>query len=321
MRPETPLRDLTALPVALALGERHVGSVRRWLEGTVGWQAVEDDPDGPVPPAVRLIDVEAATTRDIPDEGGPGLGGRLPTLLLIEDDDRPLLAARATERVRPAAVCRWPQERTSLPDLVERVLRVRRADPSLTRSLRVGGASGGVGTTTVTLALAGLSAWSGTSTLAVTNGPTGLRRATTVPADALGASDLWARAAPVPGVPGLRAVHTGRTVADRAPQDHRVGLTLLDVGTSTELDILVCRPDGAAATQVPATMAGAVVVVGDGLLSDDRLQRLAGGRRVIRLPVSARVARAVLRREVPAGLPESWLRPLRPLVDRLEGSG
>ena len=34
-----------AVPVALALGERHVGSVRRWLEGTLGWQAVEDDLD------------------------------------------------------------------------------------------------------------------------------------------------------------------------------------------------------------------------------------------------------------------------------------
>ena len=51
-----------AVPVALALGERHVGSVRRWLEGTLGWQPVEDDLDGPVPPSVRLVDVEVAPT-------------------------------------------------------------------------------------------------------------------------------------------------------------------------------------------------------------------------------------------------------------------
>lgn len=39
-----------AVPVALGLGERHVGTVRRWPEGTLGWQAVDDDLDGPVPP-------------------------------------------------------------------------------------------------------------------------------------------------------------------------------------------------------------------------------------------------------------------------------
>ena len=96
-----------AVPVALALGERHVGSVRRWIEGTLGWQAVEDDLDGPVPPSVRLVDVEGALRMLDGPAGDAGAGDRarvpgggtgsdvdrLPTLLLVESDDAPALVA------------------------------------------------------------------------------------------------------------------------------------------------------------------------------------------------------------------------------------
>jgi hypothetical protein len=62
-------------------------------------------------------------------------------------------------------------------------------------------------------------------------------------------------------------------------------------------------------------MAGAVVVVGKGLLSADRIAQLAGGRTVVHVPTSVRVARAVLRGQVPAGLPGSWIDALRPVLD------
>jgi hypothetical protein len=299
-----------AVPVALALGERHVGSVRRWLEGTLGWQAVEDDLDGPVPPSVRLVDVEGALR--LLDAAA---GDRLPTLLLVEPDDAPALVADVARRLQPAGVCRWPDGRDALPDLVVRAVGAPRVGGGTGRILRVGGVAGGVGTTTVVLALVGIAAWAGQRALAVVHGHAGVREATPVPADALVAPDLWSRATPLPGLARARVVHTGIVAAQRPPVDRRIDLTVLDVGTATEVDVAVCRPDRAAAEQLPATMAGAVIVVGRGLLSIERIAALAGGRRVVHVPTSVRVARAVLRGQVPAGLPGSWLDALRPVLD------
>jgi hypothetical protein len=304
----------TALPVALALGARHGGSVRRWLEGTLGWQAVEDDVDAPVPPVVRLVDVDAAATRAAGTAAGSTHALHLPSVLLVEDGDAPHVVAEVTRTLAPLGVCRWPTDRDALPDLVARALRAPRPDPSSSRTLRVGATAGGVGATTVALALAGIAAWSGRRALAVVHGHAGVRDATPVPADALAAPDLWSRAAPVPGVMGLRVVHTGRAAPERAPDDRRVELAVLDVGEEAEADIVVCRPDGAAAALLPSTMAGAVVVVGAGLLSPERIAALAGGRLVVHAPSSARVARAALRGHVPAGLPGSWLATLAPLL-------
>ncbi len=298
-----------AVPVALGLGERHVGTVRRWLEGTLGWQAVDDDLDGPVPPSVRLVDVDGAVRLL-----GTASGDRLPTLLLVEDDDVPALVADVARRLQPAGVCRWPDGRDALPELVVRAVGAARTGVGAGRVLRVGGVAGGVGTTTVTLALTGLAAWAGQRALAVVHGHAGVREAAPVPADAVVAPDLWARATPLPGLAAARVVHTGRGAAAGVPTDRRVGLSVLDVGTAPELDVVVCRPDGAAAEQLPVTMAGAVVVVGRGLLSPDRIAELAGGRRVVHVATSVRVARAVLRGQVPAGLPGRWLDDLRPVL-------
>jgi hypothetical protein len=299
-----------AVPVALALGERHVGTVRRWIEGTLGWQAVEDDLDGPVPPSVRIVDLEGAIR--LLDAGGRD---RLPTLLLVEDDDVVALAADLARRLQPAGVCRWPDGREALPDLVLRAVGEQRSGTDGGRVLRVGGVAGGVGTTTVVLALTGLAAWSGQRALAVVHGHAGVREATPVPPDAVVSPDLWARAMPLPGVAGARVVHTGVTAPTRAPVDRRIGLSVIDVGTDTEVDVVVCRPDRAAAEQLPATMAGAVVVVGRGLLSPGRVMELAGGRRTVQVATSVRVARAVLRGQVPAGLPGTWVEALRPVLE------
>jgi len=307
--PPAPAPGPVAVPVALALGQRHVGSVRRWLEGTLGWQAVEDDLDGPVPPAVRIVDLEGAMRML-----DAGAADRLPTVLLVEDDEGPDRAADVARRLVPAGVCRWPAGREALPTLVARAIGGQRRTERAGRTLRVGGVAGGVGTTTVALALTGLAAWSGRRALAVVHGHAGVRRAAPVPADALVAPDLWARATPLVGLASARVVHTGRVLPERVPEDRRIGLSVLDVGTATEVDVVVCRPDRAAAEQLPATMAGAVVVVGQGLLSAARIRELAGGRTVVHVPTSVRVARAVLRGQVPAGLPGSWLDELRPVL-------
>lgn len=304
----------TALPVALALGTRHVGSVRRWLEGTLGWQAVEDDIDAPVPPVVRLIDVDAAASRALGSAAGTTHALQLPTVLIVEDDDAPHVVAEVARTLAPLGVCRWPTDRDALPDLVARALRSPRASPRSGRTLRVGATAGGVGATTVALALAGIAAWGGRRSLAVVHGQTGARAVTSVPPDALAAPDLWNRAAPVPGLAGMRVVHTGRVPADVTPEDRRIELAVLDVGTEVDADIVVCRPDGAASALLPSTMAGAVVVVGAGLLSGQRIRELAGGRQVVHVPSSARVARAVLRHQVPTGLPGAWLALLEELV-------
>jgi len=309
-RPSPPRPSSSAVPVALALGERHVGSVRRWIEGTLGWQAVEDDLDGPVPPTIRLVDLEGGMRLL---DGGVTDG--LPTLLLVEDDDVAALAADVARRLRPAGVCRWPDGREALPDLVARAVGERRNGPEGGRVLRIGGVAGGVGTTTVALALTGIAAWSGQRALAVVHGQSGVREATPVPAEAIVAPDLWSRAAPLPGIAGARVVHTGSGIPSRRPTDRRIGLSVLDVGTGPEVDVVVCRPDRAAADQLPVTMAGAVVVVGRGLLTPARIHELAGGRRVVHVPTSVRVARAVLRGHVPAGLPGSWLDALRPVLE------
>lgn len=318
MRTEPERRSSTlvpeAVPVALALGERHVGSIRRWIEGTLGWQAVEDDLDGPVPPSVRLVDVEGAR-RLLEGAPGPDDLDRIPTLLLVESDDVPALAADVARRLQPAGVCRWPDGRDGLPELVVRSLGAPRTGGAVGRTLRVGGVSGGVGTTTIALALVGIAAWAEQRALAVVHGHAGVREATPVPPDALVAPDLWTRATPLPGLARARVVHTGPVAAQRPPVDRRIDLSVLDVGTSTEVDVVVCRPDRAAAEQLPVTMAGAVIVVGRGLLSVERIAELAGGRRVVHVPTSVRVARAVLRGQVPAGLPGRWLDVLRPVLD------
>jgi hypothetical protein len=304
----------TALPVALALGTRHVGSVRRWLEGTLGWQTVEDDLDAPVPPVVRLVDVDAAATRGLGSAAGSTHALELPTVLIVEDDDAPHVVAEVARTLAPLGVCRWPVERDLLPDLVSRALRAPRRSTRSGRTLRVGATAGGVGATTISLALTGIAAWGGRRALAVVHGQSGTRGATSVPPEALAAPDLWNRAAPVSGLAGMRVVHTGRIPPEVAPEDRRIDLAVLDVGTEADADIVVCRPDGAAAALLPSTMAGAVVVVGSGLLSVQRVAELAGGRTVVHVPSSARVARAVLRGHVPTGLPGTWLALLEGLV-------
>lgn len=304
----------TAVPVTLACATALAEPVRRWVEGILGWQVVDDDPDGPVPPVVRLLDVATAAAR------GAARAVDVPTVLVVGDDP-PAAAARAAVEVGPSAVLRWPDERDRLGAAVAGVLATPRGRRGATRTIRVGGAAGGVGTTTVVLALAGLAGWAGWRSLAAVGDAGGVRSATPVGAAALRAPDLWLRAAPLDGVPSARVVAVdGRPPAEPLA-DRSVTIAVVDAGVDADVDVLVCRPDGAARRRVPGTSAGAVVVAGPGPVDLEELVAAAGGRRVIALPASVRVARAVLAGRAPAALPGRWLRLLVPLLEDVVTAG
>lgn len=300
-----------AVPIALCCEPMTGDALRRWVEGILGWQTVEDDPDGPVPPVVRLVDVANATSE---------LAVDVPTLLVVDDTVRAIDAARAARLCAPAAVLAWPEDRASLPDLVTAITSGHRGPDGDARTLRVGGTSGGVGTTTVALALAGLAGWTSRRTLALVRDHAPVGPATRVPADAVSANDLWSRAWPLPGVGGVRVVVVEGVVRDVVPAVRGVDLVVVDAGVDGEVDVLVCRPDAPALASVPTTTAGAIVVSGEGVVPVSRLVAAAGGRRVVVLPHSVRVARAHLRGRVPTALPGRWLRPLLALVDDGRGA-
>lgn len=293
-----------ATPVLLDLrgGTREV--VRRAVEGHLGWQLVDDDPASLVPPRLRLVDVGTRATSPVP------------TVLLIQPDDPPIEVARAAVRLRPDGVLAWPADADALVIAATTAMATRPASSDLARTvLRVGGAGGGVGTTTVAAALAGIAGWTGRASLLVAGPDLTLPPTTpTVVPDALTAIDLWQRAAPVPGVGTLRAVRVTSPAHGARPTDHRVELAVLDDGVADDVDILVCRPDGRGLAALHRTTAGAVVVVGTGPVTRTELAAALGPRPRVELPWSARVARAGVAGRLPGSLPGSYLRRLLPLV-------
>lgn len=295
---------MAALPVELDLHGRHADGVRGWIEGTLGWQPVAGATAGLVPPAVVLRDLDSVHV--------VSAGSEVPSVLLVDDEAPPRRTAEVAATMRPDAVLAWPSDREALVDRVAAVLgRPRRAAPVGPR-LCVGGSAGGVGTTTVALALAGLAAWQGAATLAVVRG-NGLTLPV-IPAAALQGVGVWAGAEPLPGVPGARAVRLVGSAEVPPASDPEIGIVVLDAGVDPEVDVLVCRPDAAALEVLAVTTAAAVVVMGQGPVSSRDLRRAAAGRRGVLLPWSARVARAGLAGRVPAGLPGAWLLRLRTLL-------
>jgi hypothetical protein len=319
-------RPLDGLPVWLDVAPARDASVRRWVEGILGWQVVDAPTARFVPPAVRLVDPAAAASAGGAAAGSgsapaalahpagegsppaPHVG--LPTVLLI-DDAAPASTAAATLRLRPDAVVRWPEDRTVLAAAVADLLRHRAPATRAASVLTVGGLAGGVGTTTVALALAGLDGWAGHDTVVVTRGPG--PTAPFVDAAGLGAADLWVRAVPLPGTERLRAVRLVGQLDDgavAATSDPRVERVVLDLGVDADADVVVCRPDGAALAAADGVVASLVVVVGAGVVPAARLRRALPGRRLVHLPTSSRVARAAVRGRVPAGIPGSYLERL-----------
>ena len=297
-----------ALPVALDLAGPHAAAVRSWVEGVLGWQAVDADATGWAPPAVRLVDVAG---------GQPAPSGVVPTVLLVTDEDDPGAVAAAGAAQRPEAVVTWPAHRDRLVEEVAHVLAVPRPHHDRPPVLRVGGAAGGVGTTTVTLALAGLAAWRGARTLAVVRGSVLAGELRSVPAAALGAPGLWERGTGLPGVPDARLVSIGRAeLVETEPMPTGVDVVVVDAGVGLDAEVLVCRPDAAGLAGIGETAAAAIVVNGTGSVRPAALVRACAPRRPVVLPWSARVAQAGLHGRVPAGLPGAWLRRLAPVVPR-----
>lgn len=269
----------------------------------LGWQPVDATTARLVPATVRLIGPDAPLSDD-----------PIPRVLLLATSVTAADAAAAAIRTGAAAALVWPDERDRLAQVVADVLDRPAARSDDRRVLRVGGVSGGVGTTTVVLSLAGLAGWAGTAALAALRGDAPVAGLPIVPAAAIADPDLWNRLPEPPGTQALRAVRIADPSPIASPTDPAIGLAVLDHGVDVDVDVVVCRPDAAALEGLASTTAAVVVLVGSGPVTPRDLARVTGGRRGIHLPWSARVARAGRYRRVPAGLPGVWLRRLRPLV-------
>lgn len=286
-----------ALPVVLELAGPAAGRIRRHLEGELGWQPVEAG--GGVEAQVRIVDVPAAGR-----VAGPG--GT--TWLVVTDEDEPAVAAAAAVRLGAVVVMAWPPGDGAF---LAAARRLHEAVAVAGRpELRVGGAAGGVGCTTVALALAGLAAWDGAPTLVVTHGAVPHPVGPTIEPDSLRSPDVGRAARSVRGVPRLSLLHATEAAADVAV--HVEGQAVVrDVGTTAAtVDVLVVRRDPAGLAAVADTVAGTVVVTDSGIVPMRTIREAAGGRRVVVLPWSVRVARAAALGRVPASLPGSWLRTL-----------
>jgi hypothetical protein len=288
-----------ALPVAVAVSAARDTAVRRLVEGSLGWQVVTGDAG--LPPTVVLCDVGATAAT-------PGV----PRLLLVGADDDPVAVASAAREVH--ACLRWPAPAEVLAGAVGAVVGTTRPRPAVPRVV-VGGAAGGVGTTTVALALAGIAAWEGARVLALVRPDAPVPGVPTVGVAALAGPGAAGAAVPVPGVPGLAALAT----AAPSPADVEVAvpvdLVVVDAGVAGPgVDVLVARPDRVGRAAVAGTTAGAVVLRAGPAGARDLARTHGADPRVLVGPESARVARADARGRVPAGLPGTWLAPLRPLL-------
>lgn len=312
-----------ALPVWLDVTEDRQ-RVRRFVEIDLGWQAIDAATARLIPPVVRLVD---PGTQRRPDDPA------IPTVMLLSPSDHPAaerwrqqadyrserrrtvtspaLVAAADDRVVEVLV--WPDERATLPQIVAR-LRSDGLAAAPGRTLTVGGAAGGVGTTTVVLALAGLAGWAGTTTMALVRGDVAVPNVRTVGSEATAATDLWARACRLPGVSNARVLAVDDPGRPADVTDVSIGLTVVDAGVDHEVDLLVVRRDRAGQAHASATTAGTIVVVDDGPLSFARCVHAAGPRRIVVVAWSTRVARAGVARRIPSGLSGVWLRPLADLI-------
>jgi hypothetical protein len=302
---EPPTIELpSALPVLLALGGGEAEQVQRWVEGVLGWQAAGEGADD-LTPRVRLLDVAAASST---------APSALPTVLLVAGDSDVTAVADAASRCVPDRTLRWPTDRDRLPAEVRELLALPRRRETAGRLIRVGGSAGGVGTSTVALALAGLAAWSGAPTVVAVGSTAPIGALPGLPASALVAPDAWRGAAPVAGVARLRGLRVadGLVGIEAVPPDEHLGV--LDVGVGADVDVLVARADAAGLEAMRTTTAAGIVVVGAGPASAATVRRACGDRRRVDVPWSARVARAGLHRRLPTGLPGRWVAALRPLT-------
>lgn len=303
------MRPLQDLPVTVDLPGVLGQEVTAYVEGEAGWQVVADG--GPPRPVLVLTDrPRTGQPCVVVVEGVPG-----------HDITRAALLAGALD------VIGWPADRARLADAPLRA-QTTRPPEGRGRVLRVGGASGGAGTSTVSLALAGLLAWAGLRTLVVGSedllrlcgcapweGPGATEVATLDPDDAR--REVAALARPVAGVEGLAVLGgatTGLPTRGSAARAWPTDVVVWDVRSGHgEADVLVGRPD--AGLRAVAGVAVPVVVMGEGPLDARGVRGVLGRPPLAWLPASARVARAGLAGRVPSALPGRWLQGLHVLRD------
>ncbi|MGI8876158.1 MAG: hypothetical protein ACR2KP_17910 [Egibacteraceae bacterium] len=289
------------LPVALDLPDHLRRELSAWAESEAGWTVVGRH--GPPHPVAVLA------SAPIPDA----------RCIVVLDAPTPA-DVRAALRGGALDVIAWPAERERLYEAVAGVRELSSgAGPRL---FRVAGVAGGAGTSTVTLAIAGLFAWSGRKTLVVGGddlailaggvpwqGPGAYEIAALHPADVT--EELPGVIRAVPGVEDLHLLGGGGealTATGGLPFDVVVADLRNSPAGVARADLLVARPDRslllAAGTRAP------VLISRHGPLDDAMAGRALGREPLGRLPESARVARAGAAGRVPAGLPGSWLATL-----------
>ncbi len=278
-----------ALPVRLEVSEGRRAEVRDWLESVLGWQVVDEATARLVPAVMAIADTSCV------------VAPVLPTVLLVPDAATGADAAAAAIRVGALASISWPADRGQLAGLAG-LGSAGRADLQVP-VLRVGGAGGGVGTTTVAAGVAALLAWSGRRTLLLdAAGRGGVESVETAPR-------LWEAARAVAGVERLRSLAVAGS-PEQLDAASGAQAAVLDAGSAEDVDVLVVVRDHRGLGCLGSTTAAAVVVRDEGPVPLGRVVAAAAGRRVVVVPTSGRVARAHLRQRVPADLPGSYLRRL-----------
>ena len=298
------MRGYADLPVCIDLPGQLGAEITRYVESEAGWQVVSGD--GPLRPVLTIAG--AATAQ--------------PCVVVTAAPADPALVRDAL-RAGALDVVAWPEERARLLDAPRRLRRdhgERRGRP-IPALLRVAGARGGAGTSTVALAVAAAVAWAGGRALVV-GGNDLLRLAGRGAWTGPGAAEISllgdqaheevaAVAAAVPGVPGLQVLGGGGTVTDVAAWPYE--LVVCDARTEglAEAELVVGCADSALASVPPHPR---VVVVEHGPLDRAGVQRSLGRPPSGWLPYSARVARAGSAGRVPSALPGTWLHALRRAV-------
>lgn len=298
------------LPVALDLPDGLAAEVASFVETEAGWQVVGTD--GGLAPALAIA-------------SGPRPG--VPSVVVVEgpadgEQVRAALLAGALD------VIAWPQDRRRLLDAPLRVRATGRqaGGPAV---FRVAGCAGGVGTSTVTLAVGGLLAWSGRPTLVVGGddllalcglgpwtGPGAAELAALAPADA--AAEVAGLARAVPGVDRLTVLGGGGGVAGTGGWP--LAAVVADLRAPTHLhgaDLVCARADSRLRALGPLGGDVPVLVGESGPLDRAGVRRLLGRAPVGWVPWSVRVARAGVSGRVPSGLPGSWISTLRAVLRRV----
>lgn len=306
-----------ALPVEV-VGPAHVAAqVGAWVESRLGWQVTDG---APLPAVVRLVAAGGARSP------GPRVGGDdgCPTVGLVGPDDDPWEVAKLAAAAD--AVVAWPAGHDDLEGVVAGLVGGHaEAAPGRGGDLAtggpgvlvVGGACGGVGTTTVAITLAARHVWArhGGRALAITSGPTPVPGIRVVAGEVVSGHRGWAAGVEVADVPGLRVVRSAPTVARlRSSADVAVVVDRGVVDPADEdVDVVVVRRDAAGLHAATEAACGTIVVADDGPVARTRMVAACAGRQVVVVPWSVRVARAHALGRVPGSLPGRYTAAFTPI--------